>query len=145
MKQTLAYGAVCLLIFFTALPKNLESNREDKVVFKEIGEFISAREGNSNEILIAGSFKRVNFIHFYSNLDYRGAPCFEEDKCWVDKEIRVDLKFLRENNFHYFVWDKMYRSAAELEMLKKAGGQGLYEVGEWQNHILGRLVVLRIE
>lgn len=145
MKQTLAYGAVCLLIFFTALPKNLEPNREDKVVFREIGEFISAREGNSNEILIAGSFKRANFIHFYSNLNYRGAPCFEEDKCWIDKGIRVDLKFLRENNFHYFVWDEMHRSAAELEMLKGAGGQGLSEVGEWQDHKLGRLVVFRIE
>ncbi|MEA2084097.1 MAG: hypothetical protein U9O82_07655 [Thermodesulfobacteriota bacterium] len=145
MKQTLAYGAVCLLIFVTALPKNLEPNREDKLVFKEIGEFVAAREGNSNEILIAGSFKRVNFIHFYSNLNYRGAPCFDEDEYWIDEKSPVDLKFLRENNFHYFVWDEMHRSAAELEMLKGEGGQGLTEVGEWQARKLGRLIVFRIE
>ncbi|MCK5451788.1 MAG: glycosyltransferase family 39 protein, partial [Candidatus Omnitrophica bacterium] len=138
------YVAIGLLIFFVALPKNLKENREDKVVFQEIGRYITTREGNGHEILTAGSFKRIKLIHFFSNLNYKGAPCFSKSNR-IGRHVPVNISFLRDNNFTYFVWDEENRSAAELEMFRKEYAQDLTEVGEWQDKKLGRLVVFRVE
>ena len=143
LKKSMAYIVVCLLIFSIALPKNLKAGRTDKVVFKEIGGFISRQEGNRREILIAGSFKWIRLIHFYANLNYSGAPCFNINSILTD-ENKGSLRFLKEKAFHYFIWDEKNWTKKELDSIRNKYHEIIIELKEWWSPKLGRLILFKV-
>lgn len=134
------YTIICLLILLIALPKTLGASYEkDKLLFKEIGQFISHREGHSRETTVAGSFKRVSLIYFYANLDYPGAPCFDEASM-LNRETMADLRFIKER-FDYFIWDEKNMSRRILDRIL---GEAYIQLKEWESPKLGRLILFKV-
>ncbi len=138
----ISHAIVCFLILALLAPKTLRANYlKDKLVFREIGEFVSQREGNEKEILVAGFFKSVRLIHFYANLKYPGAPCFD-----ADAVLRTDGKgqplFIRENHPNYFLSDEKNGGRAAAEQI--LSGMTFFKIKEWQTPVLGHLTLYKI-
>ncbi|MFO8166160.1 MAG: glycosyltransferase family 39 protein [Desulfatiglandales bacterium] len=141
--QSVVYAIICLLIFSIALPKNLKRSEDDKILFKEIGEFISNHSENKGEILIAGSFKRIRLIHFYANLNYPNAPCFNINSIFTDKN-KGSMRFLKKNAFHYFIWDEKNWTKKELNTIRNKYQKNIIELKECWSPKLGKIILFKV-
>lgn len=131
-KQAKIYALICLFILLSGLPKTLMANyREDKLIFKEIGEAIAEREAYRREISVAGGFKRVRMIHFYANLNYKGAPCFDEEAI-LNRDNMANFQRIKEKRFNYFIWDEKSGTVPPPNTKK---------LREWRSSERGRLVL----
>ncbi len=149
---------VCLMMLGFALPKALRTNYvRDKLVFKEIGAFISAETGNRRAVSIGGNFKNIRFVHFYANLNYPGAPCFDTDAV-LPLAHPDPLCFVREKGTEYFIWKEQKGEQGEQrEMLaseafvRKASeafvrkaSEAFVRKKEWNTSKLGKLILYKV-
>jgi len=144
-EKSAVYVIICLLILLIALPKTLRATYEkDKLISKEIGQFISAREKNTREISVAGSFKRVLLIHFYANLNSRNAPCFDEDSI-LGRDTMTNLRFIKEKRFDYVIWDEKGMSQKLLGQILGEADNTYAKLKEWKSPKLGRLILFEVK
>jgi 4-amino-4-deoxy-L-arabinose transferase-like glycosyltransferase len=142
-KHASVYRIVWLLVLLVALPKNLGSHdRVDKVVFKEIGEFISTYKGHEGEISIAGTFKELRLVHFYAHINDLKAPCFNQRSIF-DERKKMTLRGLRDKGFDYFIWQTKPPPMGG-EKLREAAGITAVKLKEWESAKLGRLILFKI-
>jgi hypothetical protein len=128
------YTLICLFILLSGLPKTLMADySKDKLVFKEIGQFIAEREEHRREVSVAGAFKRVRMIHFYANLNYKGAPCFDEEAI-LNRDNMTNFQWIKEKGFHYVVWDEKSGTVPSLTL-------NIKKLREWRSSERGRLVL----
>jgi hypothetical protein len=131
------------IVFLSTLPKNLQTDRGvDNLSYKEIGQFIAETEGNVQEISVAGSFKRLNVLHFYANEGFPGAPCFNREGLLMGRQ--ADPKSLIQARFDYYIWDETFSSPETLRSIKKDFAAQFQEMGQWHSPKLGKMVVFRI-
>ncbi len=139
-RVTILLGLSCLFLVAT-LPKNLKHSRADKAIFREVGEFIGAREGSAEEIHVVAFFKRVEYTNVFANLDVQTTPCFSQYSL-LEGEHGGDLVGkLKRLDADYFVWDEKNCSTEELQVLQKAG---FVEVTSWDTKRLGSLVLFKL-
>lgn len=144
-KQHAVYPILCLLILLTTLPKNLRANYdEDKLVFREIGQYIAAQEENRREISVIGSFKETAAIHFYANLDYEGAPCFENEDLISKGDLVIDPGILKDRRADYLIWDERGMSRETLNRLLDDDRKRFTPLKEWRSSDRGRLILFRV-
>jgi 4-amino-4-deoxy-L-arabinose transferase-like glycosyltransferase len=134
---------LCLLILIVSLPKNMQANRKDKLVFQEIGDFVASREGNSQENLVVGSFKRIAFVYFFANVNYAGSGCILHINIQYDPKVPFNISMLRERGVKYLVWDEKNRTDQELEQLRSRKKE-VIEMGKWRSDELGKLVLFKL-
>jgi len=142
-KHALVYRVVWLLVLLVALPKDIGSHdRADKVVFKEIGEFISSHKGHEGEISVAGTFKELRLVHFYAHINDLKAPCFNQGSI-LNKRKEMTLQGLRDKAFDYFIWQAKSPSI-DGEKLRQGEGDTAVKLKEWESAKLGRLILFKI-
>ncbi|HIJ39815.1 MAG TPA: hypothetical protein HPP90_01875 [Deltaproteobacteria bacterium] len=129
-----------------ALPKTLKSREEDKVVFQQIGEVISQREGNGAEIKIAAHADILRWISFYANLDYPGAPCphpYSNFPSMVAHGYKKSLEFFKEKEIKYLLWTEKRWPGDGALFLKKAREGDFVKIGSWYHPDTGRIILLQ--
>jgi len=143
-KNAVSYAVICLIILIVALPKTLRANyAKDKLIYKEIGQFISKREKSRRVVSVACAFKRVRSVHFYANLHYRGAPCFD-DKAILRQSDSSTLLFIRKRSYDYFIWDEKGWNQRGLNEFMKDPDQAFSKIRAWQSSKRGRLVLYEV-
>jgi len=138
----------CIFILIFALPKDLKFKETDKLVFKEIGEFISRREGNEHEIIIATSRPTQRWISLYANLNYKGSPCPERfDKCWELWSNGCDsfIQQMKREGISYFLWDEKYWSAEKFDIKELEKHKNFIELGRWYHQNTGTIILFKAE
>ncbi|MBN1931458.1 MAG: glycosyltransferase family 39 protein [Desulfobacterales bacterium] len=145
LKKMSSYALICLAVLIIALPKTIRAHwAEDKLVFKEIGEFIADRENNKRAVSVAGAFKRVRCIHFYANLNYPGAPCFETSMVIKNTDSEA-FEWIIALGVNYFVWDAKSWHKEGLNQFLKHPDQVFMKVKEWNSSRRGRLILYEIK
>jgi len=147
LKSFMATTMMALLILAFVLPKELGSREADKLVFKEIGEVIAEREGNSHEIYIAASPHSINWISFYANLKYRGATCpmrFEDMNSLKVTKYKIFISKLVENNIRYFLWEEK-RWPMYFFFRNRKNPKMFDEVGRWYHQDTGLMVLFYLK
>ena len=144
IKQTISYLLICILMTAAALPKILlASYIKDKEIYAEIGTFIADREKNMRTVQVWGAFKEVSAIHFYANLNYKGAPCFE-DSCILKIPEISDISVLNsvQNACQYLIWDE---KKWEKHTVETSAHQGNFlKIREWQTDRHGKMILYQI-
>ena len=136
-----------MAVLALALPKDLKSREKDKVVFKQIGEVIAQREGNAAEIKIAAHTDFLRWISFYANLDYPGSPCPQPYKNFshlVGDGYNTCMANLKEEGMKYLLWTERKWPGDSALFLKKAKEGNLHEIGSWQHHDTGKMILLKL-
>lgn len=144
-KKHAVYAILCLLILLTTLPKNLRANYdEDKLVFRDIGFYIADVEQDRREVSVIGSFKETAAIHFYANLDYQGAPCFNDEHLVSKGELKADVRIPISRGADYLIWDERGMSQEMLHQLLNDEDNRFIYLKEWRSSKLGRLILFQI-
>jgi len=139
---------VAITILMCSLPKNLQSNESDKLVFKEIGQLIADLEGNDHEIgVVAASLWTMGHVSFYANLKYEGAVCplkYSKIEQLARNSDDTFLSNLKKAGVQYFLWEERSWSKKRLDFLKRQTPKRLIEIGRWRHADTGRLVLFKV-
>lgn len=143
--ESVALSIICFVILISGLPKNLQLRGADKFALRQIGEFVSKREGNAKEIKVATSPYLQSWISFYVNLDYEGTLCLEPnysgywDKLASDK-VRLVEK-LKQKEMKYLLWEERHWHAEQSVLLENPG---LRELGRWTHPDTGQMILFEV-
>jgi len=145
-KKHVALSLVVLAIMVFVLPKDLKSREADKLVFKEIGETIALREGNSREIevLVLGDSRR--WISFYANLSFKGAPCPDKYKDYeeiVGNSYEQFVENLKARGIRYVVWEEKRWPRQGFDFTEFHKGKDFIRLGAWSHRDTGRIILFR--
>ena len=148
LKETVTLFIVAILILMCSLPKNLQSNESDKLVFKEIGQLIADSEGNDHEIgVAAASSWTMRHVSFYANLKYEGAVCplkYINIEQLAKNSDNTFLSNLKKAGVEYFLWEERSWAKKNFDSLMRQTPEDLAVIGEWSQPNTGRLVLFRI-
>ena len=135
------YAMVGFLIVAASLPKNLRvSKRNEKLVFAEIGRYIAEKQRDNLPVSIAGTFKEILLVDFYTHLKFQGAPAFNRDHV-LEKNPSDWIETITEEKIDYFIWDE--RSMGDIER-SWIPNRSVTPVREWRSEKLGKLILYRI-
>jgi 4-amino-4-deoxy-L-arabinose transferase-like glycosyltransferase len=142
--RSVGYAVVCLVVLLVALPKTLRATYvKDKLLFGEVGRFIAKRENNHRAVSVASAFQGVQSIHFYANLNYPGAPCFDVDAILWQPDAAA-LQFVRERGYHYFIWDEKGWNGRGLGEFIEDPGRAFSKIREWRSSTRGRMILYAV-
>ena len=88
-----AFSIICLLILSAGLAKNLEYRKVDKLVFKQMGEYVVRKEKNNKKYVPVLTSSNTREIAFYSN---------RNNEAFVLPGI-IGLNFVNRSNYKVFV------------------------------------------
>jgi len=147
LKESLAITILAVLILSCTLPKNLNLRDADKLVFRQIGEFIAKQAGNQHIITISASYSTQRWVSFYANLYYKGAVCPEpsDANCWdiFAKDTDSLLQGLKTRNIRYFLWTEQ-RTNKAIDIFKTPSQQQLKELGRWHHADTGEMILFEV-
>lgn len=138
---------VCFLILGFTLPKNLKSREADKLVFRNIGEFIAERAGKSQTISVAASLHTLRWISFYANLDFPGAPCpqpYNDFKVIIGDSYKDFIRNLRQRGIKYFLWEEKHWPVETFDFIGEVDSRDFVRLGSWEHPDTGRLTLFQI-
>lgn len=111
--------SICIYIIIFCLPYNLIHKRTEKLIYKDIGSYISRAEDNK-KVEVMASDERITF---YANLYARDIACanlFGNYEPLIRLGYTELLSQLKEKNFKYFIWDKKSWENAQYNFLTTA-------------------------
>ena len=147
LKESLAVTIVCLLILVSALPKNLKPRASDQRIFREIGQVIASREGNTQEIAVATSSHVIRWISFYANLDFQGAPCPERYSGLAENvgdNYDQFVQKLKQREIRYFLWVEHQWPNNTFDFIATRNVEDFTEVGYWHHPGTGKLILFEV-
>ncbi|MBN1830719.1 MAG: glycosyltransferase family 39 protein [Deltaproteobacteria bacterium] len=148
LKAPVTLFIIAISILICSLPKNLQSNESDKLVFKEIGQLIADLEGNDREIgVAAASLWTMSHVSFYANLKYEGAICplkYINIQQLARNSDDAFLSDLKKAGVDYFLWEEKSWSKNRLDFLKRQTPNRVIEIGRWSHADTGRLVLFKV-
>ncbi|MBN1684724.1 MAG: hypothetical protein JW855_04760, partial [Gammaproteobacteria bacterium] len=135
----------CLMVLAT-FPKNSKYRHFDKIVYKEISEFIIGQEGESQEpINVSASIGTQGWISFYTNLNYKGTICHKPSmqNCWeLFAEDDYFIQQLKRRKIKYFLWTEKTWSNKHLDLMKH--DKYLKELGRWKHYDTGEMILFEV-
>lgn len=145
-KETLVLLFLVCMIVLSTLPKNMTHRNLDKIVFKEIGEFIVEREaGNHQQISVSAPVGIQRWVLFYANLNYQGAIC-HEPSAQTSWEIFAKqdslIEQLKCRNIKYFLWTEKTWSAKNINVKKHI--KFLKELRRWEHTDTGKMILYEV-
>lgn len=147
LKESLAVAILTVLILTCTLPKNFNPRDSDKLVFRQIGEFMAKRDGNQQIISVSASYPIQRWVSFYANLHYRGAVCPEpsDENCWdiFAKDSASLIRGLKERNIRYFLWTEQ-RTNKAIDIFTSPYRQQLKELGRWRHPDTGEMILFEV-
>ena len=138
---------VCLLVMVCALPKNMQARREDKRVFKEIGDFIAIRENNHNDIRVATSRATQQWIAFYSNVNHKNAPCPMLDRnSWeyFPNDYESFIGVMKERGIKYLLWVERHWTPDKFDITNEKANRAMIQLGYWGHPDTGRMILFEM-
>ena len=146
LRESIVLSILCLLILTCSLPKNLKQRETDKLVFKEIGELIAKREGNSRAIPIAAPHS-IRWISFYANVRYKGAICPEKNydiENIIGKNYGEFVKNLKRRGIKYFLWEEKHWPKKSTYLKNSGNIKNFIKLGTWSHPDTGILILFKV-
>jgi 4-amino-4-deoxy-L-arabinose transferase-like glycosyltransferase len=140
-KEKNIIGAIGIYILILGIIPSLDAKREDKLIYKQIGEYVKGIE-NMKKTLIMSADPR---IMFYANLYSKEIEC----KSLSNYQYIQNLKYsemvskLRDDGIRYFVWDERSWATAQYDFLAAAKTEHFTEINRW-NHKRGKFVLFYV-
>ena len=144
-KKPVAVFVLLVLILASGLPKNLKPREDDKVLFKKIGTLVAEREDNRHVAEIAGiSSPVLEWINFYANLKYPGAPC-PRTPGYVGEDYSRLLRSIEKKKMRYFLWEERTWKTTGFDLMSSRVYQNLRILGKWRHPDTGNIVLFEVK
>lgn len=145
LRADIAYAIMCMIILAFFMPKNIRANfSEDRLLFNQIGNYIVERENNSRPVSVCGVFKYVRAIHFFANVNFAGAPCFESTSI-LNHADEKGLKKILTQKFDYLVWDEKGWNNTPIETISTDMSRHFSRLQQWHSERWGNIVLYEVK
>jgi 4-amino-4-deoxy-L-arabinose transferase-like glycosyltransferase len=145
-KAPVALILILLFIFSFGLSKNLQDRRGEDLVYKNVGRFISEREGN-NEVAVATSEFSQSWVALYSNSNSNGASCLQLRNA-INRMARRNynsfLKRIKARSVKYFLWEEKLWPHKSYSFIKKDNHRYFKELKRWEHEKIGEIILFEI-
>jgi hypothetical protein len=136
---------ICFILVF-GLANDLKPRETDKLVFREMGEFIGKRENSSTPIKIFASPRAIRWISFYANLRFPGAPCPEPYTDFtgiIGKNYDEFVRNLASDGITYFVWEEKRWPVQAFDFIKKMNPENFQLLLTRYHQDTGKMLLFR--
>jgi 4-amino-4-deoxy-L-arabinose transferase-like glycosyltransferase len=135
---------ISLYILGFGLGKNIKKREEDKVVFRQIAEYISGLEKPDHTFVpvLTASSSPMKLVPFYLNLDSPTGYCPLD----VAPKIRNNeelIQYTQKNKVKYYVWDEKNWSKTQVDIHAESFAKNFEMLGRWYQKDLGSIVLFR--
>jgi len=148
LKKSTALALVCFLILAVSLPKNLTPNRKGKHVFVKIAELIKEREANNEEILVLGFDKSSAWVSFYTNVNFKGAPCPLKNydlESIIGNNYKEFIQNLSTRGINYLLWEEKHWPPQSADYLRIGQPTDFVKIGTWSHPDTGKLMLFEVK
>ena len=143
-KQPVILLLLGIFLIAPGVYKELKASSDHNIILKKIGEAIARKERGARAVQIAGTLRRMQLVHFYANLPYQGAPCFDSS-LWLKPRDTSALEKAIDLGIEYFVYDEGNWSSQDLVTIEKKKGIFFETVQTWETPGFGKVRLLRIK
>jgi hypothetical protein len=146
LNETLSVFMVFCFILLFGLPNDLKPREADKLVFKEMGEFIAKRENSGKPIGIAAPPHTLRWVSFYANLHLHGAPCpepYTDFTGLIGKDYDEFVRNLKAKGMTYFVWEEKPWPANTFDFIKKMNPEQFQLLATKYHRDTGKILLFR--
>ncbi len=144
-KLLVIIALACIMVLST-FPKNSKYRHFDKIVYKEISEFIINKEGESRQAInVSASVATQRWISFYTNINYEGVMCHEPSfkNSWeLFAEADSFIRQLKRRNIKYLLWTEKTWSNKDIDIMKH--NKYLKELGRWRHYDTGEMILFEV-
>jgi 4-amino-4-deoxy-L-arabinose transferase-like glycosyltransferase len=146
LTSPMTFALLGLLIIASALPKNVGPREKDKMVFRELGEVISAMEGNTKPVSVLASPHAVAWVSFYANSGFEGAVCplSNELRDFVGQGYTEFILNLKKRSVRYYVWEEKNWPQNSFDFLRSVDERDLREISEGYHPSTGKMVLFKV-
>jgi len=143
-KQPVILLLLGIFLIAPGVYKELKASSDHNIILKKIGEAIARKEREARAVEIAGTLRRMQLVHFYANLPYQGAPCFDSS-LWLKPRDTSALEKAIDQGIEYFVYDEGNWSSQDLVTIEKKKEIFFETVQTWETPGFGKVRLLRIK
>jgi hypothetical protein len=146
-KASVAHFLLAVLVLSCALPKDLKPRESDKLVFKEIGQYLAALEGNEHEIDVAASSVSIRWVSFYANYAQKRAICPQKHynlRKLAGNSYGEFVDNLRKGGVRFFLWEETLWPKEIFDFQAEQTPEDFIEIGRWWHPDTGRLVLFKV-
>jgi len=144
--------ALCIVACFiltAGLLKNIKPREADKLVFKQISQFIVDTEGNEKPIQISASLHTQRWISYYANQNYPGLFCpeYTDKNCWElfsESTCEGFVNHLEREHLQYFLWTEHRCASKSIDISCIDRNDRLERLGQWTHRDTGRMVLYKV-
>lgn len=133
---------VSLYIVAFGLGKNIKKREDDKVVFRQIAEYISGLEkpGHAFVPVLTADSSSLKLVPFYLNLDISRGYCPVNAAPVLKNNVEL-LQYVREKDVKYFLWDATNWSKRGIDIQSDDFRQIFKEVTQWKEEQFGLIIL----
>jgi len=133
---------VSLYIVAFGLGKNIKKREDDKVVFRQIAEYISGLEkpGHAFVPVLTADSSSLKLVPFYLNLDISRGYCPVSAAPVLKNNVEL-LQYVREKDVKYFLWDATNWSKRGIDIQSDDFHQIFKEVTQWKEKQFGLIIL----
>jgi hypothetical protein len=146
LSPAIALSMVFSFILIFGLANDLKPRETDKLVFREMGEFIGKRENSNAPIKIFASPRAIRWISFYANLRFPGAPCPEPYTDFtgiIGKDYDEFVHNLTSDGITYFVWEEKRWPVQAFDFLRKMNPENFQLLLTRYHRDTGKMLLFR--
>jgi 4-amino-4-deoxy-L-arabinose transferase-like glycosyltransferase len=133
---------IALYIMAFGLGKNIKKRGEDRVVFRQIAEYILRleRPGHAFVPVLTANSSALKLVTFYLNLDLPKGYCPLEVAPQIENNEEL-IQYTQRNKVKYFVWDEKSWSKTQIDVSAKGFVENFETLGSWHQKEFGRIVL----
>ncbi len=140
-KPAAGYAVVCALVLLIFVPKiGMAKYDRDKRIYLDIGRCIAQHETGPHAIEVCGSFKAINTIHFYANLNLPAPSCFDRKGIFQGGDLKT-LATRLHSGYRYFVWNEAGWDGTDPDRIHLEPGCRLERIKTWDSRKHGKFIL----
>ena len=141
-REKTAFVLICVYITASALGSYGRYQRTDKLIYKEIGEYVASAEQNRKTIIVSAESR----VMFYANLHAVEIECGDHSSYYkVLPAMPYDemTAFIRSQKAGYLLWEESLWKTAGYDLQSVAGTDALTHIEEWATD-RGKLILFKV-
>jgi len=147
-KLTPLTAVVSMVVFILAfgLGKNIRTNHEDKIVYRQVGEIIAGQKAAEQVVRIEGKPSTVyEWVFFYAHLRFPGALCTKGLTKPVPRKYQDIVKDMRVNGTRYLFYEENQWRKQGFDLMAAPFKQDFTLLGRWRHKDTGTLLLLQLK
>ena len=146
LKLQLAIGVVVAFILLFGLPKNLQPNEKDKVIYRQAGEIIAQQKMPDQVARITAAYSTVyEWVFFYAHLDYPAPLCAKPLSGEIAGAYDQFLATLKKDKVRYVLYEEKEWPLEQIDLMNSPYQQDFQVLGKWWHKDTGDLILLGLK